>query len=140
MSTFASWILHTYRPNAAILLAAFVLYELGTFRPRPPLIVWVIVIALGLGWFGFVLKTLRFTRLGLVVAPSLPLVTFFLSRKRILYHDILRARYLTFLGFWLRMEIITARGTVHLNALSLRPNRRLMKDLKRFCPDKIRAG
>ncbi|MEJ2288198.1 MAG: hypothetical protein P8Y02_06030, partial [Deinococcales bacterium] len=52
-------------PRVAILIAAFVVYELCTVHPRPPLIVWLIVLALGLGWFGFVLKTLRFAQSGL---------------------------------------------------------------------------
>jgi hypothetical protein len=115
-----------------------VIYVLATIRPRPPLVVWLIVILLGVGWFGFVLRTLRFTRAGLVIAPALPLVTGFLTRKIVPYHDVLRARYRLLLGFWLRMEIITASGTVHVNALSLRPNRRLLKDLRRFCPEKLR--
>ena len=138
LSLVASWLFHTYRPNAAILIAAFVLYELSTVHPRPPLVVWIIVIGLGLGWFGFVLRTLRFSEQGIVVTPSFPLATMFLLRRVIPYHDVLRARYRCFLGFWGRMEIITARGTLQISALALRPNRRLLKDLKRFCPEKTR--
>lgn len=131
-----SWLFHTYRPNAAFLLAAGVIYFL--FLAEAPLIVWIILAILIYFWFGLALYSFRLTPQAMIVDRAIPIFTLFLTQRRIAYHDILRVKIRRIGWFWWKMEIITSVGTFHVWAGSLRPNRRFLRDLKRYCPEKLK--